>query len=393
MSDSASDAPSAQPKLDAATSVTFPVRVAAAWSWRLIVIGVVGYVVVQAVARVELVAFSLVLALLLTSVLHPVERTIRRVVRGPRSLATAVTVLLGITVLGLVGWFVTWQITDHSTQLGEQITTFVNKSKNWLQNGPLKLKQTDFDKLTQNISKTVSSHESDLVNGAVATFQTVVDIFEAALLILLSTFFLLRDGDLVWRWVLSLFPRVAHHRLDVAGRAGWHTLGGYMRGTVLIALFHGVSVTIGLLLLNIPLAPALGVLIFLGSFIPLIGLTVTGAFCCAVALLEHGVTAAIVLAILITVLVQVESHLLQPLIMARAVEVHPFAVVVSVLTGSTVAGIAGALIAVPLVAFLNTAIRAVRADSPVPAGSTFPVGERDNTGELVPEGTHSADDD
>jgi len=157
--------------------------------------------------------------------------------------------------------------------------------------------------------------------------------------------------------------------VDVAGRTGWRTLGGYMRGQVLIALFHGVSVMILLFILRIPLAAALGVLIFLGSFVPLVGLTVTGALCVAVALLEHGVTAGIIVAVSIIVLVQVEAHLLQPLIMSRSVELHPLAIALAVLTGTIVAGIVGALLAVPFVAFLNTTIGALRGTSLPPAAA------------------------
>jgi predicted PurR-regulated permease PerM len=152
--------------------------------------------------------------------------------------------------------------------------------------------------------------------------------------------------------------------MDVAGRVGWGTFGGYMRGQLLIALFHAVSITIVLLILQVPLAAALGVLIFLGSFIPLIGLTVTGALCVAVAMLEHGITAGIVVAVAIVVLVQLEAHLLQPIIMSRSVDLHPLAIALSVLTGTLLAGIPGALISVPLVAFLNTTIRALRAPLP-----------------------------
>jgi predicted PurR-regulated permease PerM len=148
--------------------------------------------------------------------------------------------------------------------------------------------------------------------------------------------------------------------MDIAGRVGWHTFGGYMRGQVIIALFHGVSVMIVLFILRVPLAAALGVLIFLGSFIPLVGLTVTGALCVAVAGLEHGLTAAIVVAIAIIVLVQLEAHLLQPLIMSRSVEVHPLAIALAVVSGTLLAGIVGALLAVPLVAFLNSTISALR---------------------------------
>ena len=279
---------------------------------------------------------------------------------GPKSLPAALALLFGVAVLSGVGWFVVWQITTHSTQLGNQLTHVVDQTKHWLQTGPLHLKSADLDKLTKNITDTIQSHQGQLISGAIATLRTVAEALAALLLILLSTFFLLRDGELIWGFVLKMFPSRAQPRLDTAGRAGWRTLGGYMRGQTLIALFHGISIAVVLLVLRVPLAAALGVLIFLGSFIPIIGLTVTGALCVAITLLEHGVTAAIVVGVSIVVLVQLEAHLLQPLIMSRSVEVHPLAIALAVITGTTLGGIPGALIAVPLVAFLNTTVRALR---------------------------------
>lgn len=345
---------------DAVDGVTWQVRVAAAWSWRLLIIGLALYVVGRILVRVELVAFSVVLALFFTAVLHPLERVLRRVLPGPRSLPAALALLLGVAALAGVGWFVTWQISSHSTELGDQVTNFVERTKNWLQTGPLHVKSSDLDKLTQNITNTIKSHQGQLISGAINTVRTVVEGLGALLLILLTTFFLLRDGDRVWDWVLRIFPSRAQRRMDMAGRVGWRTFGGYMLGQMLIALFHGVSVTVLLLVLRVPLAAALGVLIFLGSFVPLVGLTVTGALCVAVTLLEHGVTAGIVVAVSIIVLVQIEAHLLQPVIMSRSVDVHPLAIALAVVTGTILAGIPGALIAVPLVAFLNTTGRALR---------------------------------
>jgi predicted PurR-regulated permease PerM len=200
---------------------------------------------------------------------------------------------------------------------------------------------------------------------------------------LLSTFFLLRDGDQIWRWTLRLFPRQSQDRMDLAGRVGWRTLGGYMRGQLIIALFHGTTVTILLFVLRVPLAAALGVLIFLGSFVPLVGLTVTGALCTAVALLEHGVPAAIFVAVSIALLVQIEAHFLQPFVMSRSVEVHPLAIALAVLTGTVLAGIVGALLAVPFVAFVNATVHALR-DTPTAPEGGFPVAHRDNeTGKRV----------
>lgn len=352
---------------DAVEAVTWQVRVAAAWTWRLLVVGLGVYVFVRILGRVELVALSFVLALFLTAVLHPIEKGLRRVLPGPKSLPAALALLAGVAALVGIGWFVVWQISTHSSELGDQITSFVDKTRNWLRTGPLHLKSSDIDKISTNITNTIKSHQGQILSGAIATVRTAAEVFGAILLILLSTFFLLRDGDQVWGWVLRLFPERAQVRLDAAGRSGWGAFGGYMRGQLLIAMFHGVTIMILLFVLRVPLAAALGVLIFLGSFIPLVGLTITGALCVAVALLEHGVTAGIVVAVSIIVLVQIEAHLLQPVIMSRSVDVHPLAIALSVVTGTLIAGIPGALVAVPLIAFLNSTVHALRAPMPTVA--------------------------
>lgn len=376
---------------DAVEAVTWPVRVAAAWSWRLLGIGLALYVLARIFTRIELVAFSFVVALFFTAVLHPLEKLLQRI-PGPRSLSAALALLIGLAVLAGIGSFVTWQISTHSTQLGDQVSDFVDKTRNWLRTGPLHLKSSDLDNIANNITDTIKAHQGQLISGAIQTVRTVVELLGAALLVLLSTFFLLRDGEQIWEWTLRLFPRAAQERMDTAGRIGWRTLGGYMRGQVLIALFHGVTVMVLLFVLNVPLAAALGVLIFLGSFVPLIGITVAGALCVAVALLEHGLTSAIIVAVAIVILVQVEAHFLQPVIMSRSVEVHPLAIALSVLTGTLLAGIVGALLAVPLVAFLNSTIHALRESPAVPEGeSGFPVEERDAPGEPVDAADPSAD--
>ncbi|MDT4891831.1 MAG: putative heme transporter [Pseudonocardiales bacterium] len=352
---------------DAIEAVTWGVRVAAAWTWRLLLIGLGVYVLGRIFQRIELVAFSFVLALFLTAVLHPIEKRLRQWLPGPKSLPAALALLVGVAALAGIGWFVSWQISTHSGELANQLTQFVDKTRNWLRTGPLHLKSTDLDKISTQITNAIKNNQGQLISGAIQTVRTVVEALGALLLILLSTFFLLRDGAQVWGWVLGLFPARARRRVDVAGRVGWKTFGGYMRGQLIIALFHGVSVTILLVILRVPLAAALGVLIFLGSFIPLIGLTVTGALAVAIALLEHGITAGIVVAISIVVLFQLEAHLLQPIIMSRSVELHPLAIALVVVTGTILAGIPGALIAVPLVAFINTTTHALRA--PLPDGA------------------------
>ncbi len=359
-----------------AEAVTWPVRVAASWSWRLLVVAAAAYVLVRVSTRIGLVVFAVIIALFLTAVLHPVERWFRRFIRGPNSLPPLLALLTGVAALGGIGYFVAWEISTHTSQLANDVSNVVTHAKHWLETGPLHVKSADLDKLTTNITNTIKSHQGQLISGAISTVRAVSEAVAGLLLVLLVTFYLLRDGQLVWGWVVRLFPSAAHTRLDHAGRTGWRTFGGYMRGQLLIALFHGVTITILLFVLRVPLAAALGVLIFLGSFIPLVGLTITGALAVAVTLLEHGWLTALIVAVAIIMLVQAEAHLLQPFIMSRSVHVHPLAVVLAVVAGTTLGGIPGALIAVPLVAFVNTTVQALRTgpDEPIHEPD-FPVDE------------------
>ena len=351
----------AAPERSAITSVSWAVRAAAMWAVCLLAIVAAGYVGVKLFERVSLIAFAFILSLFFTAVL--VQLVDRLTALGvQRTLATAVVLGAGIAVFALVAWFVIAQITSHASELGDQIVAVANRITDWLKSGPLHLKDSDIEAWQKKIADTVRTHEGELLSGAVNTARTVIEVISGMLLALFSTFFLLRDGELVWTWVLRLFPHVARERTDRAARRGWQTLGGYVGGQVTIAFIHAVTITVLLFVLRIPLAAALGVLIFLGSFIPIVGLTISGALCVGIALLEHGTGAAVVVAIAIIVLVQVEGHLLQPLIMSRAVHIHPLAVVLAVAAGTALYGIIGALIAVPLAAFSNSFVRGLWGD-------------------------------
>jgi putative heme transporter len=351
----------AAPERSAVMSVSWAVRAAAMWAVCLLAVVAASYVGVKLFERVSFIAFGFILSLFFTAVL--VQLVDRLAGLGMnRTLATALVLGCGIAVFALVAWFVIAQITSHASQLGDQIVAVANKITDWLKRGPLHLKDSDIDAWQKQITDAVRQHQGQLVSGAISTARTVLEVISGLLLAVFSTFFLLRDGDLVWKWVLRLFPHVARDRMDRAGRRGWQTLGGYVRGQVTIAFIHAVTITVLLLVLRVPLAAALGVLIFLGSFIPIVGLTISGALCVGVALLEHGTGAAIAVAIAIIVLVQVEGHLLQPLIMSRAVHIHPLAVVLAVGAGTALYGIIGALLAVPLTAFTNSFVRGLWGD-------------------------------
>jgi len=339
--------------------VSWSMRVASEWAGRALIVGLALYALLRLVERLYILSAAVVLALFLTSVLHPVSSRLRD--RGLKpSFAAAIVLLGGVLVFGLAGWFVGYQISTHASALGDQIVQVSDEIGNWLRTGPLHLQQRDLDQTITNLQKAIKDHQGQLVSGAVSTAQTALEVLGALLLALLTTFFLLRDGQQIWGWLVGLFPEPAQRRVDAAGNYGWHTLGGYVRGLVTIAFIHATTITMVLLVLRVPLAGALGVLIFLGSFVPLLGLTISGTICVAITLLEHGPAAAVVVAIVIILLLQVEGHLLQPLIMSRAVEVHPLAVALTVTAGTILGGIGGAVIAVPFAAFANSFIKSLK---------------------------------
>ncbi|MGN6088253.1 MAG: AI-2E family transporter, partial [Actinomycetales bacterium] len=302
---------------------------------------------------VGLVTISLVVALLVTALLQPAVAALQH--RGtPTPLAVVAVFILGIASLGLIGWFVVTQVSSNFSTLAGQVVDAENAIREWLVSGPLHISEKQLDAIGNDIVKAINDNRQRIASGVFTTASTAIEAISGLLLVLVSVFFLLRDGSTVWRWVVQLFPLSARGDVHVAGRLAWRTLSGYVRGVVLVACADAVTVTIVLLIVRIPLAIALGVLIFVGAFVPLIGLLVTGTLCVLVALVSHGVGAALVVAIAIILAVQAEGQLLHPFVMSRAVRVHPLAVVISVTAGTIVAGIFGALIAVPVVAVANT---------------------------------------
>ena len=169
------------------------------------------------------------------------------------------------------------------------------------------------------------------------------------------TFFLLYDGERVWRWLLGPLPRAAGTRVDRAGRTAWTTLTAYVHGTAVIATFHGVVIGVVLFLLHVPLVLPLAVLAFVGGFVPLVGALVAGSLAVLVALGTRGWVTAVILLGVLLVENQVEAHLLQPLVMGRYVRLHPLAIGLAIAVGSVLGGVLGAIVAVPAAAIVYRA--------------------------------------
>jgi len=336
--------------------VPHALRIAAAWSWRLIVIGIVGWALLRVIGNVRIVIIPLLVALLLAALLAPAVGWLLRA-HVPRTLATAVVLITGLA--GVVGTL-TLVVNEFITglpDLSEKASSGIGEIQKWLRTGPLKLDDGQLDQYVEAGQNWINENTQTLTSGAVSTAGTVVELFTGALLVLFSTFFFLRDGQRIWRFIVGMFPLAARWRVDDAGSAAWMTLVAYVRATVLVAFIDAVGIGIFLVLFDIPFAFALAALVFLGAFIPIVGATLSGAVAILVALVDSGwVTALIILGAVIGVQ-QLEGNVLQPLIMGRAVAIHPLAVVLAVTSGVVLAGIVGALVAVPLIAVLNTAVR------------------------------------
>ncbi|WP_262412693.1 AI-2E family transporter [Actinacidiphila acidipaludis] len=342
------------------SAVPWSMRVAAEIGWRLLILAGSVYVLMRVIDAVRLVVLAFVAALLISALLQPFVARLKRA-GVPRGLATAMVCIGGFVVIGLVGWFVVWQVMDNVDNLSGSLQDGIAEGKKWLLNSPFHVTDDQINQVANNLSNALSHNTKQLTDAGLEGVTFIVELLTGMLLAMFSTIFLLYDGPNIWNWVLRLFPEASREALGGAGPRAWRTLTLYVRGTVIVAMIDAIFIGIGIFFLGVPMAVPLAVVIFLSSFVPLVGAVTSGAVAVVVALVTEGpFTAVLVLAVVLAVQ-QIEGHILQPFILGRAVRVHPLAVVLSVAAGSLVGGIGGAVVAVPLVAVGNTVVGYLRA--------------------------------
>jgi putative heme transporter len=351
-------------------SVTPLVRRAAAWSWRLLVIFAAAVVVLEVMRRFGLVIVPVALALMLAAMLLPAVDFLDRY-GAARGGAVAFVVVLGLTAVVGIMAFVVSQFVDGLPSLVDQVTHSIDTVRNWLINGPVQLSHDQINHSGDALIKSLNEHQAQLTSGALSTAGTVAEILTGALLTLFTLIFFLLGGRNIWQFLTQLVPVGNRTRVRTAGAAGFHSLAGYARATFLVALVDALGIGTGLAIMGIPLALPLASLVFLGAFVPVVGALLSGLLAVLIALLAKGfIFAAITLGLIIAVM-QLEAHVLQPFVMGRAVSIHPLAVVLGIAAGSVIAGIVGALLAVPTIAFLNTFVRVAMADDPEEHGEVM----------------------
>jgi predicted PurR-regulated permease PerM len=336
---------------------------AAAWAWRLLAIVAFAVVLLWVIRRLEVIVVPVALALMVTALMIPAVDFLDR--RGaPRGGAVALVLLTGIAIVGGMLTFVVSQFVTGLPGLVEQVTHSIESARTWLIEGPAHLSKDQITNAGNSAIEALRNNQEKLTSGALSTAATVTEIVTGALLTLFTLIFFLHGGRNIWQFVTKIFPENVRERVRDAGRAGFGSLIGYVRATFLVALVDAVGIGTGLAIMGVPLALPLASLVFLGAFIPLVGAVIAGFLAVVVALIAKGLIYALITLALIIAVQQLEGHVLQPLVMGRAVSVHPLAVVLAIAAGGVLAGIVGALLAVPTVAFLNSAIRVLTAAEP-----------------------------
>ncbi|HET8590274.1 MAG TPA: AI-2E family transporter [Nakamurella sp.] len=334
-------------------AVPRPLAIAAAWSWRLLVVGALAYLVVTFLAGIPVVSVPIFLALLLSALLHRPAALLRRVL--PDWLA-ALTVLIGAAVvIGGIGYFVTFRVQSNAATLADQAQHVVDQLRRLAEHIP-GVGGGSGD-LLGTIQDWVKSHSATLVSGALAAGRVLAELVTGLVLTVFLTLFFLMDGEREWQWVVRLLPARARPVVNGAGHRAFSVLSGWIWGTAIIAVIHAVVIGVTLWLLGTPLVIVLAVLVFIGSFIPIIGAFVFGGLSVLVTLVAVGLWPAVILLGVLLAENLLEGHVYQPLIMGRTVRLHPVIILVALTVGGVLAGIMGAIAAIPVAAAVSAAVK------------------------------------
>ncbi len=343
----------------------------AAWSWRLLLLAVTIYLITRVLGILYIVVVPCTAALLLTALLQPLTGRLRRA-GLPNLAATWCTLLIAAAVLGGLVMLVANRVSADYPTLVAEVKHTTAQIESWLAGPPLHVKSSNVQKALNNIPSYLSKHKS-VVEGTVVTGGKIASEFFAGLVLMLFVmFFLIKDGERIWNWLLGAMRTETARRVDRAGHAAWLAVVYYMRGTVAVAAIHAVIIGITLWVMGVPLALPLAVLVFLAAFVPLVGLLAAGTLAILVTLAAKGWVDAVILLCVLVVEDQLEAHLFQPQVVGRVIRLHPLAVILSLAVGGVLAGIPGAVVAVPVVAVITRAVPELRRRDPGDLGPEDP---------------------
>jgi putative heme transporter len=330
-------------------------QLATEWSWRLLLIVGASALILFLLAQLSFLVVPLMIAVLLSALAAPLNLLLLRW-KFPRWLATTVTVVVFLGFISTLMWLVINEVVRGWDKVLDRTRVAYDGLVVYLLESPLQLSEADLRSWFNQVTGELELNSSWILSGALSFSSSIGSWLVGLGIAVFGLVFFLHDGNRIWAWLVGLFPKTARPAVWGSGQAGWVTLISFVRVQVLVALISAVGIGAGAFFLGLPLVLPISVAVFLGSFVPFIGATVTGAFAVLVALVFEGPAVALIMVIIVLVVQQIEGQLVQPLIMGAAVKIHPLAVVVAVAAGGYIAGIPGVLFAVPLAAFSNVVI-------------------------------------
>lgn len=365
--------------------IPYGIRIAASWAWRLGLILLMAGALIWLLSRISFLIIPVMVAALLAGLLSPVVRWLRSQ-RLPNGAAVAITVVGFIGVIAGALALVGRQLASGFGELWSQALAGVTQIQDWLAAGPLHLTADQIDQYLKEATAALQDNSSSILSGALSFGSTAGHFAAGMVLALFILIFFLLEGDRIWAFLVRLLPKKARAATFGAGRKGWASMVSYARIQMFVAFVDAVGIGAGAAIIGVPLALPLSVLVFIGSFIPVVGALVTGAIAVLLALVANGPVNALIMLAIVLLVQQLESHILQPLVMGKAVSLHPVAVILSVAAGSYLAGIPGALFSVPILAVANSAIRYIAARTweheqvlGIPGGTVTPGPDHDDS--------------
>ncbi|WP_251151059.1 AI-2E family transporter [Cellulosimicrobium sp. Marseille-Q4280] len=311
-------------------------------------------VAVFAVTRLTLIVIPVLIALVLAAAISPLVVFLRR--KGlPSFLATVIALIALVAVLAGVVWLIVVAVVDQWPELRDQAIDGFDELQVYIQNLPFDITEEQLQSVRDSV---VGLLQSDAVGaGALAGVSQTVDFVAGFFVMIVVLFFFLKDGPQIWEFLLRPFQGARYERGQRIGDSTVRTLGGYIRGTAIVALVDAVAIGIGLAIVGVPLVLPLSVLVFLLAFIPLVGATLAGVLCALVALVAVGPVEALIVVAIVIAVNQLEGDLLQPVVMGRTLRLHPLVILIALTAGTVLAGLTGAVLAVPIAASIWRAIQ------------------------------------
>ena len=311
----------------------------------LLVLAIV-VLIVFAATKLQLVVVPVLIALIVASAFRPVVRLLEK--HMPRVIAAIISLLAGVILFGGVITIAVFQVQSQFATLQKSVSSGINTVANFIQNGPLTIDAKQIASVQKTLVDFVTS--AQFGSGALAGVSTAAELVTGAVLTVIVLFYFMKDGPMIWSFLITPFQPVLHAKFRRAGDSAVQTLGGYVRGTAIIAFVDALFIGVAMLILQVPLAIPLAILVFIGAFIPLVGATATGIIAALVTLVTNDLTAAIVVAIVVIGVQQLEGNFLSPFVMGKSLKLHGLVVLLALTAGTILGGIFGTLISVPAAA-------------------------------------------